>query len=88
MRVGGRDEAVDDLGVDVVEAVGRLVDVVERGSVGDEVGARVAAGAQEADGDAVDGGERLRGDEPVAARPEPDDGDLHATPIRLAGLPS
>ena len=39
---GGGDEPLDDLGVDVGEPVGRLVDVVEAGRRADEVGARVA----------------------------------------------
>ena len=71
----GGDEPIGDLGVDVVERVGRLVHVVERDGIGHEVGRRMSAGAQEAPGDALDRGERLDGDVLGAPRPEPDDDD-------------
>ena len=66
-----RDEALGDLGVDVGEPVGGLVQLVERDRIGNEVGTRVPAGAQVTALDATDGGERFGGDLPAAARPEP-----------------
>ena len=46
--LGGRgDEVVDDRAVDLVERVGRLVEVVERGGVADERGGGVPSRAQE-----------------------------------------
>ena len=75
MRGGGSHQRVGDLGVDVVERVGGLVEVVERGGVADEIGARVDGGAQVAVIDAVDGVSRLVGDVLMAARSEADDDD-------------
>ena len=53
------DEPVDDLGVDVLEPIGRLVDVVEADRVADQMGARVARRPHEPVLVAVDLGERL-----------------------------
>ncbi len=62
-------------GVDVVERVGRLVEVIEGGGVADEVGARVDRGAQVSMLDAVDGAACLVGDVLVAAGAESDHDD-------------
>ena len=72
---GRGDEALDDLGVHILEAVGRFVDVIETRRPGDDMGARVSGGAQVAVADPLDRRQRLGGDVPVAARPQPDDGD-------------
>ncbi len=45
MLGGGGDEPFDDLGVDVREPVGVLVDVVEADRRADEMGARVSGRA-------------------------------------------
>ena len=69
------DEPLDDLGIDVDEAVGRFVDVVEAGRRADEVRSRMAGGADVAVGDPRHGGQRFGGDVSLAARAEPDDRD-------------
>ena len=75
MLGGAGDEPLDDLGIDVGEAIGGFVDVVEAGRRADEVGTRVARGAQVAVRDPFDRRQRFGGDVVVAARPEPDDRD-------------
>ena len=73
-------ERVDDLRVDVVVPRRRLVEVVEAGRRGDEVGARVDRRAQVAVRDAGDRGAGRVGHVLVVARAEPDDRDVHARP--------
>ena len=75
VRRGGSSQRVGDLGVDVVEGVGGLVEVVERGGVGYESGRWVDRGAQESVGGAFDGVEGVDGDVFVATGAEADDND-------------
>ena len=78
MDLGGVDELLDDRAVDLVEAVGLLVEVVERRRRLHEVSARMSARAQVAVRDTFDRRQRLDGDVLVATRPEPDDDDLRS----------
>ncbi len=75
MGGGGSHQRGGDLGVDVVERVGGLVEVVERDGVADEIGARMDGGAQVAVIETVDGVARLVGDVLMPARSEADDDD-------------
>ena len=75
MVPGGGDQPVGDLDVDVVERVGRLVQVVERRRAGTSDADGCATGAQEPGRDPLDRRERLDRHVVGAAGPEPDDDD-------------
>jgi hypothetical protein len=85
---GGRcAEGVSDLGVDVVERVGGVVEVVERCGVGYQVGRRVDRGAQVAVRRPFDRSQGVDGDVVVAAGAEADDDDARS-PLRVHRQPS
>ena len=73
---GGRaDQRRGDLGVDVVEGVRSVVEVVERGGVGHEVGRWVDRRSKVAVRRVLDRVQGLDGDVVVPARPETDNDD-------------
>ncbi len=74
----GADELLDDRAVDVVEAVGLLVELVERRRRVHEMSTGMSARAEVAVRDTFDRRQRLDGDVLVATRPEPDDNDLRS----------
>ncbi len=71
----GRSERVGDLAVHVVERVGGVIEVVERGGVGHQVGRRVHRRAQVAVGGPLDRRSGLDGHVVVATGAESDDDD-------------
>ncbi len=75
MFAGRGHERVGDLGVDLVEGVGAVVEVVERGGVSHEIGRRMDRGAQVAVRGMFDRSERLDGDVVATARTQADDDD-------------
>ena len=87
--VGGAAQRCGDVGVDRVEGVRSVVEVVERDGVRHEVGRRVDRRAQVAVGGAGDRLAGLDGDVIVAAGAEPDDDDAWQRPsARVHGQPS
>ena len=80
------DERLGDRRVHVGEAIGGLVDVVERRRRRHQVGARVPGRAQVAVRDPLDRLQRLDGDVLVAARTEPDDDDPRSHPWTMSPM--
>ncbi len=72
---GRRHQLLHHGGVDLVQGLASLVQIVERRGRLDQAGAGVAGGAHEADGTGGDGLGGGDADEPRVARPEADDHD-------------